>query len=223
MFEFVDPWFSKLAMSPYLARETRQGLRMLEADLEAGLDDPQPQSVRNNLEILGGMKKLEQTARIRQLASSPDLETKAAAVLALQRVGDYSHLEQCLVIMRLSGVPPAIIEMRRLMASTFENIDDRNAVQTLLRFADSPDSTVRASAMKALRKLNDPRSVPTIVKRLDAPDFFIRYDAVFTLATIEGRQDPEWAPALGEYRAHESKYVGQWKKWWTDEGSAKYQ
>jgi hypothetical protein len=220
--EFVDPWFSKLPMSPYLAREARQGLDMLEADLEAGLDDPQPQSVRNNLEILGGMKKLEQTSKIRQLAMNPDLETKAAAVLALQRVGDYSQLKQCLEMMSLSGVPPTIMEMRRLMASTFESVDDRKAVPTLLRFADSPDSTVRASVMKALRKLNDPRSVPTIVKRLEDPDFFIRYDAVFTLATIEGRQNPEWAPGLGEYKVHESKYIAQWKKWWTEEGSAKY-
>jgi HEAT repeat protein len=108
------------------------------------------------------------------------------------------------------------------MASTFESIDDQKAVPILLRFADSPNSTVRASVMKALRKLNDPRSVPTIVKRLDDPDFFIRYDAVFTLATIEGRQNAEWMNALGEYKTHESKYIAQWKNWWATEGAAKY-
>lgn len=224
LFEFTDPWFSKLPMSSYLAQgSARSGLSLLEVDLEAGLRDPDLQSVRSNLEILGGMKRLEQTTGLRELAGSPDFETKAAALLALQRVGDYSHLERSLEIMSRPDVSPMTVEMRSVLASTFENIDDPKAVPILLRFADSSNSTVRSSVIKALRHLNDPRSVPAMVRRLDDSDFFIRYDAVFTLATIEGRRDdPEWVNAIGAYRAHESKYLTRWKKWWSDEGASRY-
>jgi hypothetical protein len=222
VFDLADPWFSKLAMSPFLSKSDRSGLGLLEADLKAGLDDPDIDSVRHNLEILGGMKTLAQTSKIQRLADSPDLLTRGAALLALQRTGDYSRLKQCLEVMSLSNVPPAFGDMKTLMASTFEDIHDQKLLPTLLRYAESPNSTVRGSVVKALRQLHDPRSVATLVARLDDPEFVIRYDATFTLATIEGRVNADWAPAYGEYKEHESKYLAQWKQWWRDEGSFKY-
>jgi hypothetical protein len=222
-FEFADPWFSKLPMSSYLAKEGRRpGLAQLELDLEAGLNDPQRQSIRNNLEILGGMEKLERTTKIRELAASPELEIRAAALLALQRVGDYSHIQQSLELMSLPIGGGTLSEALRLLPITFESVNDRRVLPILFRFADSPYWAVRTSVMKALRNLHDPRSVPMIVRRLEDSDFFIRYDAVFTLAAIEEKQDANWLPALGEYKKYESRYLNQWKQWWATEGSAKY-
>jgi hypothetical protein len=194
----------------------------MERDLQAGLGDADPTRVGDNLLVLGGLGMLHDTSAVRALANSKNRRVSSEALLCLLRVHDYSHLADAIALMSSS---PASLRTENVSQADIERavaeISDQDAVPVLLRFVDSPTISVRRCVVKALRKIGSPQSAPALVLRLADPDIYIRYDAMYTLATIDGKLNPDWVPPLGD-RDQEPKFLAKWKQWWATEGSAKY-
>lgn len=218
--ELSDEWFSIHQMSYQLSTtQSGTGLDLLEADLESGLQDSY--HVFDNLKLLSMFGNIHSTENIRKFTDSSDIRVRGMALLALLKLGDYSHLKGSLEFMSTQTAPD-LAQIQRQMKAPFDKFDDPKMIPVLLRFADSPNLFVRQSVVKALRNVGDARCVPALVRRLDDSDFYIRYDALFTIARIDGKLNPEWVPDLGGFKEHEQKYLAKWKGWWANEGSMKY-
>jgi hypothetical protein len=218
--ELSDKWFSIHEMSPLISQaQSSAGFDALEADLQAGLQDSD--HVFDNLKLLSMFETVHSSEGIRRFADSSDIRVRGMALLALLKLGDYSHVQDSLEFMSLQG-PPSMTEIQRLMKQPFNKFNDAKAIPVLLHFAGSPTLSVRQSVVKALRNVGDARCVPELVSRLDDVDFYIRYDALFALARIDGKLNPEWVPDLGGFKEHERRYLAKWKSWWVNEGAARY-
>lgn len=223
---FLNPWFYKFPVSRALATSCSgaSGIETLECDLVQGLTDTDDARVMTNLELLGALGHISNLTRgqLLSLADRPDLAIQSMATLALLKDGDYSRLRQALQFISQTGLSSELAMIQGRTAGAIDKIHDSVTVPILLAYSGSPQVLVRTNVVRALRNLADPRSVPALVKRLDDPDFSIRYDAVYTLATIDGKLNSEWISAVDGYRLHEASYIARWKAWWQSEGQFKY-
>lgn len=196
-------------------------LKVLETDLEAGLSDSDPELVISSLQLLAGLRDLQQPELIDKLTESMNTQVRGTALLALMKLGRYSKLQESIdyLNLNLSGWENSLIQ--RPMRTEFEQINGASGVLSILEHnVNAKTFLARSSVAKAMRQMKRPESVPYLIILLDDPNQEIRYDAVIALAMIEHKS--QWGPAIYIYQRNEGKFIQSWKQWWEAEGKGRY-
>jgi hypothetical protein len=97
------------------------------------------------------------------------------------------------------------------LAGSLAGLKDPRAIPGLATLSEASNPTIRRYAARALRQTNSWAAAAPLSKLLNDGDITIRYDAVVGLGEIT-HQD-EWAPALEEFRQHETRYLTHWREW----------
>jgi HEAT repeat protein len=204
-------------------------MRLLEIDLKAGLKDTNGDRVLDSIRMLGNMRHLQSTRKLKQLLHSRYGLIRAYVYEALLRVGDYSVLKSVREFLATRPEAPGSIYMPRdrllamqfRLASQVGNIKDPKLLPELEQFLLSPNRFTRAQALQAVRAINSSHSAPFFYKLLDDSDVDNRFGAMQGLLTIAGGGPIPWVPTWDEFRRYPDLYVAKCKEWWRAEGEYK--
>jgi HEAT repeat protein len=97
------------------------------------------------------------------------------------------------------------------LAGSLSGLKDSRAIPALAKLIKSNNSDVRRSAAVGLRQTASPAALAPLSELLDDADPTIRYYAVAGLGEITRQND--WAPAFGEFKQDETKYLTYWRHW----------
>jgi len=223
-FSFASSIYGKIKISSLVKKDNADiGKAALEADLKAGLSDPDSSLVIANLELLMGMGEVHSTAEIKSIATSSDLEVRGTALLALMRLGDYSMLQDAVSFLSLDLSDSQQNLLQNPVRYEFERIKDPTILLVLHHNLNSPVFFVRSAMVKGMKSVQSPDSVAYLIRTLDDKEPEIRFDSVIALAFIEKKTGEEWATTVGpDYQKKEPAIIQRWKNWWNDEGRYKY-
>src|SRR5205814_6497335 len=149
-FTFVGSTYGKVKVSRLIKPNTDAGSG-LEADLEAGLSDPDPSLVIANLELLMGMGEVHSTAAIRPLIINSNPEVRGTASLALMKLGDYSMLQEVVSFLALNLSYSQKSLLQNPIRNEFEHIKDPKTLAVLHRNLYSPTLLVRSAMVKGMK------------------------------------------------------------------------
>ena len=223
-FVYTDPYFGEFSPSRIISGLQASGMELLEADLEAGLRDPDHERLAENLVLLMGYPQLHSTSQVAALLTrQSDLGITVLVHSILLKNHDLSHaIElQDLANQLPDNVPPNF-DVAPLLA-LISHIRDRSQLATLIGLSRTRNVFFRRDALDALRTLHDDASIPALVERLDDNDAVVRLTAIKALAEITGQEDPAHSPSVPEFEQSQARYVGVWKEWWRQVGRSRYE
>jgi hypothetical protein len=223
----VNDWFGQLTISRNLASDFSDDpdpMHRLEADLKAGLADPDRDRVLDSIRMLGNMRHLRSEAELTALLGSPDPLVRTCVQEAMLRLRDYSVLPAVAQWLIEQPPPPSSLAMPAdaLFAIQFRltrevsAIRDPAALPFLLRLLRLPNRAMRLEILDAIRAIHSPQSSKTFLKLLDDPDDdigFIAMQSLFELRRVQGPID--WVPSSFE-QFHENRayYANLCRQWW---------
>ncbi len=151
-YEFISSWSGYMRVSAIVASarvDATEPLRMLEADLQAGLADSNPSSLRENLRVLAGIGTLRSTDQIRETTKHTDLQVRGTALLTLLFVHDYSQIQETLDFLALDFHSSQQAVLQNTMLQTFTTIMNPIALKTLHANVSSHSGRVRSAVVKS--------------------------------------------------------------------------
>lgn len=226
----VDDFFAVLPISRLSATERREEsadpMFLLELDLEAGLADPDQDRRLDSIRMLGNMRNLHSTAKLKGLTQSSDLLVRTYSYEALLRLGDYSVLPQVDQFFATQPQAPRellmprdhLLSMQFRLATQVSFIKDPKVLPQLERYLLSDNLILRSQALQAVRAINSAHSAPMFYKLLDDSDVDTRFGAMQGLLTLTGGGVVPWVPTLDEFRQRPDFYAAVCKDWWDSEG-----
>ncbi len=231
----VDDFFAVLSISRLSAAVAPDGLsdpmRLLELDLEAGLDDSDQDRVLDSIRMLGNLRHLQSTAKLKRLAASPEALIRAYVYEALLRLGDYSVLPRVGGFFATQPRAPHelflprddLLSMQYRLALQISMIRDPEVLPQLEGFLLSENLMLRREAIQAVRAINSPHSAPLFYELLDDSDVDNRFGAMQGLLALAGGGVIPWVPTWQEFRRQPDFYSAKCKEWWDGEGKQKLQ
>ena len=227
---------SKVEAPPQLsAVGEKDPIKLLEADLKAGLHSENRKEVLTALQLLGNLRTSTSTQELKSLLPSGDTVLEGSVYLALLKLGDYSHLKQsgAFVDAKSAEFQQMKITLPEEMSTkdiplricgAIQNIRDEKALPALHEFANSKNDKLRVAAVHALRQIKSPKSLSILISLLGDPLQEVRYLAVSALErTTAGRTlDGSDGPPVDSFKQNEQEYLTKWKTWWIKEGQKKY-
>jgi HEAT repeat protein len=138
-----------------------------------------------------GTEGIGARAELQKLTADPDDRVRAAAMMALFRIGvDPAELSDTV----LAGLRNESGEVRRESAralARFDSLEPRH-IEALEPLLSDPDKTIRASAVAACQRVKDPAEslVQQIAGMLDDSDAEVRSSALTTLASFGEHSAP---------------------------------
>jgi len=225
----VDQWFGALPASREVGAQPSGAdcMYLLELDLKAGLNDSNPERVRDSIRMLGNMKHLRSTAELKALLDTPDLLEKTYVWQALLRLKDYSVMPAVSEFFESHQQPPTELLLPRdeLYLMQFElemeimTIRDPATLPYLHRFALSPGGyRLRDAALQAMRQIGSPKSAPTYLAALDDSNADNAFSAMQGLLTLAGGGPIPWVPTWKQFDEAPRFYAAQCRDWWNAEG-----
>lgn len=199
----------------------------MEADLTAGLDDPDPEARIWSLQRLGGLKLASSQPALRGFMGEAQSEEKKWAVYAALRTGDMSVLPQVRDYLSATterGSPEAS------MAFELREMANPDAIPELIKIGEeTPSSLTRHQALVAfLWHFRDLRTVPAFAANLGAEDRDLRSIALAGMVNFAGtsacadptvRQDNSTAATREAFEQDFTRHVEFCKAWWDNTGS----
>lgn len=221
-YRLLDGLYSPFEISRLNSTTHRPGITGLELDLEAGLRDPNENTLLDNIDLIGGLEHVNSVSPLMDLLASSRSETVRAAVyVALLRLQNYHQLEKSLLFAESPADPSQPnFGIKDQIYDLVTVIHDPATAAILITFSHSKSKRLREAVIHALREIGGAEAVPVLVGALDDPVQMIRYDAVLGLAAIV--QDWKLAPSVDTFLADQSKYINAWKSWWLETGKATY-
>jgi hypothetical protein len=231
-FKPVDDFFSVLTISRLVAvvpQNLSDPIRLLELDLKAGLNESDQDRLLDSIRMLGNLKRLRSTAKLKQLANSSDPIVRTYVYEALLNLGDYSVLPSVGEFFATQPQAPRelfmprdhLLSMQYRLASQISVIKDPQALPQLEHFLLSENLILRREALQAVRAINSPHSAPLFYKLLDDSDVDNRFSAMQGLLTLSGGGDIPWVPSWEEFRRQPDFYAATCREWWDNEGKQK--
>ena len=228
----VDVWSGALTVSHELgpARESSDGMYMLELDLKAGLRDSDPERVLDSIRMLGNMKHLRSTFELTQLLDRSDLLVKTYIWQALLRLKDYSVLPAISKFFDSQPEPPhelflpsdPLFQMQYPLGNEIRFIRDASTLRFLERFAVTGKAySLRMSALQALRTIDSPHSAAAFLKALDDSNSDNVFSAMQGLLSLSGGGPIDWVPTWKEFDEAPQFYAARCREWWQAEGQKK--
>lgn len=177
----------------------------------------------NALRLLQGFDSLSQNSlsSVNTLISSEDPQIAFAALAVLLKTGTPSAVEKLKHYVESyqgTAEPISLISI----GTELGEVSNEKALSTIEALASCRFQSIRYGATQSLRKMRNPQAAPILVQRLDDPNSTIQYLAVITLAETLGKFEGDYAPSMYLFDKKPQYYVGIWKKWWTEEGLARY-
>ena len=232
IFEVADANGGALSVSRQVSTAPIQKdpLANLEADLDAGLRDPDPELVLRSICWLGRMQRLRSTRALRALLPDAAPVKKAYLWETLLLVGDLAVLKE--VANALDENPPLqhdfVMPRDRLPAMQLRvyaalcSVRDPMVVPYLEHFAEFPDARVRVEAIQALRAMKNLGSAPVFLRALDDHREDIDFIAMHSLFELAGQGPSDFGPAYVDSadEPHPRVHPEQCRNWWRDTGEA---
>ncbi|HEY2497353.1 MAG TPA: HEAT repeat domain-containing protein [Candidatus Angelobacter sp.] len=228
----TEEFFSVLTISRFTSAppaSITDPMRLLELDLEAGLDDSDPDSVLDSIRMLGNMGHLQSTAELKKLERSPDPLVRAYVYEAMLRLGNYSVLPAVGKFFASQPEAPRELFMPRdrlqsmqyRLASQIRRIKDASVLPQLEKFLFSNKLIIRQNALQAVRTINSSHSAPFFYELLNDYDVDIRFGAMQGLLSLAGGGDIRWVPTWEEFDRQPDLYTAKCREWWDTEGKKK--
>jgi hypothetical protein len=222
----VDGWFGQLTISRNLASDSSEDpnpMHRLEADLKAGLADPDRDRVLDSIRMLGSMRHLQSKAEVVALLDAPDLLERTTVWEAMLRLHDYSVLPS--VEQWLIAQPPAptslalprdlLAAMQYRLTAQISDIRDPAYLPTMERLLRLPNLAMRRGILQGIRSIHSQQSAPTFLKLLDDPDDDIAFVAMQSLFELAGVQGPiDWVPSFEQFHENRAYYANLCREWW---------
>ena len=221
----VDGWFGQLTISRNLAGDSSDApdpMQRLEADLKAGLSDPDRDRVLDSIRMLGNMRRLQSEAELIALLDSPDSLVRTSVWEAMLRLHDYSVLPG--VEQWLMQQPPAptsfvlpgnsLIQMQYRLAAQISDIRDPAYLPTMERLLRLPNLAMRRGIFQGIRSIDSRQSAPTFLTLLDDPDDDIGFIAMQSLFELAGGGPIDWVPSVEQFHANRAYYANLCREWW---------
>jgi len=215
-YALLGRYFGKFPVSRINDRALATGMIGLESNLVAGLSESDQKRLLTNIELLGAMQKISSTNPLQLLMNSQQPVIKAAALVALLRLGDYQYLSESRALMETPAEDTTLSILQDRISLYVEEVRDAKTIPDLIYLAGSRSDWLRQAAIHALREMSTTQAIPVFIAALDDPVQLIRYDAVLGLATLERNWD--LAPSVETFGRSESKYISAWKAWWAENG-----
>lgn len=92
----------------------------------------------------------------------------------------------------------------------------------LLKWRLCEDKMINKSAWQTLVAFREKDMVPILISALDHEDSLVRLRSLHSLSKIEGTREKEGKPIIFTHDDHHEA-VAAWKKWWLENGKARYQ
>lgn len=221
----TDGWFGQLTISRNLASDSSEDsdpMHRLEADLKAGLTDPDRDRVLDSIHMLGSMRHLQSKAELIALLDAPDLLERTTVWEAMLRLHDYSVLPS--VEQWLMEQPPAptslalprdsLVQMQYRLAAQISEIRDPAYLPTLERLLRLPNLAMRRGILQGIRSIDSQQSAPTFLKLLDDPDDDIGFIAMQSLFELAGGGPIDWVPSFEQFHENRAYYANLCRQWW---------
>lgn len=230
-YELADAYSGALPVSRNMSTVPKTGdpYLDLEHDLEAGLNDPDPEMVLRSVCWLGTMAHLESNAPLHALlAKRGDSIQRAYIWETLLNVRDLSVVAD--VAKALNDNPPVkhdfflpadrfpYMQLRLYMA--FCRLRDPKAIPYLESFARSPNARMRVEAIQSLRAIGSLDSAPVFLKALDDNEEDIGFIAMQSLFELAGQGPDDFGPAYVDSGAKPEVHPARIRQWWEEEGEA---
>jgi hypothetical protein len=225
----VDVWCGALTVSHELGptRESNDGMYLLELDLEAGLQDSDPERVLDSIRMLGNMKHLHSTFELTQLLDRSDLLAKTYIWQALLRLKDYSVLPAVSKFFDSQPEPPQelhlprdrLFQMQHELANEIGFIRDASTLRFLERLAVTGKAYgLRGNALQALRAIGSSDSTAAFLKALDDSNSDNAFSAMQGLLSLRGGGPIDWVPTWDQFDKTPQFYAARCREWWKTEG-----
>jgi hypothetical protein len=218
--ELVDDCYAAVSvsrlMSPILKSGNPGG--QLDADLIAGLGDPDPAARLKNIQALGGLKSATSRPALQAMIAHGDENERDWAIYAALRSGDITVLPEVrdMLARGSKNVPefPLAWELSQLR--------DRGAIPQLAAIATSASNAeARKYALEALgRNLHALEALPTVASRLEDPEAGVRFYALNALEAIT--RAPACTLNPGYTEAMIEPQVRLCSSWWNQTGAAQF-
>jgi hypothetical protein len=227
----VDEFFGALPISHELGATPKgaDDMQLLELDLEAGLQDSDPELRLASIRMLGNMKHLHSLKKLKAMLKIPDLLVRTYVWQALLRLKDYSVLPAVAEFFDMQPEAPRelflprdrLFNMQIELERTIGDIRDSSTLPYLERFAVGKGSHLRDRALQALRNIQSLHSAPIYLKELDDPNADNAFSAMQGLLELAG-SNIAWAPPSWEkFRETPQLYATKCREWWKAEGQKK--
>jgi len=220
----ADGWFGQLTISRNLgsySSEDSDPMHRLEADLKAGLTDPDRDRVLDSIRMLGNMRRLQSNAELVALLDAPDLLERTTVWEAMLRLHDYSVLPN--VEQWLLEQPPgptslvlrdSLVHMQFRLAAQISDIRDPAYLPAMERLLRLPNLAMRRGILQGIRSIDSQQSAPTFLKLLDDPDDDIGFIAMQSLFELAGGGPIDWVPSLEQFHENRAYYASLCREWW---------
>ena len=203
----------------------------LENDFDAGLHDPNPETVLDNISWLGDLERLHSTSELKALLKNADPVARLHIWQTLLRTDDLSvvpdigsYLDQFDPQSRGYSMPRDRLSLMQLWVfQALCEVHDPVVIPYLEHFALSPNPRVRADAIQGLRHIHSVRTAPTFLKSLDDREEDIDFIAMQSLLELAGGGPIQWVPTWNDFKKTPEVYAARCREWWASEGEARAQ
>ena len=220
LFKFSDDCYGGLPVSSILAdTPNKTGIRQLQNDLVAGLQDQDPAARLENIKRLGGLKLASSHDPLQPFVDHGTNAESKWAVYAALRSGDLSvlpNVESIVISLNQNRIQPD-----GLIALETAHLRSWRAVPSLINILESAKMDfARGSAAQALEAIRDPQSVPILAKHLSDSDETVSYYCLIAIGVITHEPSctlPEhWQDKEGEV----DRCSATCRQWWQTKGSS---
>ncbi len=220
LFQFSDDCYGGLPVSSILAdTANKTGIRQLQDDLVAGLQDQDPAARLENIKRLGGLKLASShEALLPFVDHGTEAESKWAVYAAL-RSGDLSvlpNVESIVISQNQNRIEPD-----GLIALETAHLRSWRAVPTLVSILESAKMDfARGSAAQALEAIGDPQSVPILAKHLTDSDETVSYYCLVAIGAITHEPSCTLPDHWQDKEGAVDRCSTTCRQWWQTKGSS---
>jgi len=204
-------------LSPY---SSEAGVRQLQRDLIAGLQDNDSAMRLENIKRLGGLKLQSSSGALQPLVDHGSESESQWATYAMFRSGDLSILHEAAEMVE-SGQSKISIMPARWMTVELRFLTGPLAVPLLMDLAKSTGHTlaVRNSAIAALEEMRDPRTLPDLASHLDDSDDRIQFNVLAAMDAMTQTRQCSAPRGRSVDPSQVALQAATCMKWWKAEGS----
>ena len=217
--EFVDDCYGAQPVSSVIASALRGSgiVDRMEADLEAGLADPERRGRLVSLQALGGIKSTASRPALHQIIDRGDSVEKDWATYATLRSGDTTVLGRIreMFLRGEQDVPACYLGWE------LSQLKDKSAIPGLIEIVKTvQNSCALVNAMTALgRTMRASEALPAIASHLADVDAGVRFSALNAMSAVTSQPqctlplEPRWTQDMVE------PTISQCLNWWNQTGT----
>lgn len=236
-YTFTDLWrpFHRISSSAVNAAKEKE--TDLETFIMICLDDSNPSTVCEAIDVLSDMKSEQLMTRIDSLVRSRDPLVSGAALVNSIKAGKGQYLTNALDYIENVANTPETASAKLDIVAYIGTLKDRACLPILHKLVSENSQSLdqenrkccngsysgglRRSAMQAIHNTACEESVPCLIQALDDKDEEMRYSAALALNKTLGH--PDNGDGLLKFdRKDYGAIVTFWKTWWQTEDAAKY-